>query len=419
MDMKNSWAILLGLVLMGTSFPAAGADDGTLGEVKGRGVLVVGVRNDAPPFGFVAPTSGEVVGIDVDLARAVANRLNVPLRVRIVSSQTWIPYLLNRDVDLVAATVTSTPDRAKLVDFSLAYFKTAQRVLARKGSVARVEDLAGKKIGTTQGAAAEQNVRGLVPSASCYFFSDSGKAVEALRKGEIDAISATGSVLYGCLSELPENEYEIPGSVKLSEDGFRIAVRKGDAEFLELVNRALTELNEKGDAKKIFDRWFRTEEGGALSAVAAGIPQAIGVVTRAASAEGRFLVLPIQGIFRPNARVSIFDPQGNLVGEGKVESIYEEETYIDTPGVPKGLIQPGFAAAMGYSTMEGRKQVVSSREVIGKVIRATAEEKERIRRELARKSEREQQEREKFQEEMTKSRMYLDYQYSDYYYRLR
>lgn len=383
MDVKNvlkSWAILLGLILMGTSVPSAGSG-GTIGDVKDRGTLVVGVR--------------------------------------IVTSQTWIPYLLNRDVDFVAATVTSTPDRAKLVDFSLAYFKTAQRVLARKGSVATLEDLAGKKIGTTQGAVAEQNVRSLVPSASCYFFSDSGKAVEALRKGEVDALSASGAVLYGCLSALPENEYEISGSVKLSEDGFRIAVRKGDAEFLELVNRTLAELNEKGDAKKIFDRWFRTEEGGGLLTATANIPRAIGVVTRTASADGRFLVLPIQGIFRPTAEVSIFDPQGNLVGEGKVASIYEEETYIDAPGVPKGLIQPGFSAAMGYGNTEGQEQVLSRKEVIEKVIKASTEEKERIRREIAQKYEREKQEREKFQEEMTKTRIYLDYQYSDSYYRLR
>jgi len=409
---------ILTVVLLAAFHPAARAG-GSIEEVKERGILVAGVRNDAPPFGFVDPTSGEVVGIDVDLARAVANRLNVPLKVRIVTSQIWIPYLLNGDVDLVAATVTRNPDRAKLVDFSLAYFQTSQRVLARKGSVASLEDLAGKKIGTTQGAAAEQNVRDLVPSASCYFFSDSGKAVEALQKGEVDAISASGSVLYGCLSALPENEYEISGSVKLSEDGFRIAVRKGDAKFLDLVNSTLAALNEKGDAKKIFDKWFRSREGSGVRSATAGIPQAMGVVTRSTSTGGRFLVLPIEGTFRPNAGVSIFDPQGNLVGEGKIESIYEEETYIDAPGAPKGLIQPGFSAVMGYGTLEAQKLVLSKKEIIEQVIKATTEEKGKIQREIAQKHEREKQEREKYQEDMTKSKLYLDYQYSDYYYRGR
>lgn len=414
---KGILSATMAVALVAVLHPAAPAAD-TGRKAKERGILVAGVRSDTPPFGFVDPVSGEVVGIDVDLARAVAQRLGVPLKVRIVTPQTWIPYLLNGDVDLVAATVTRNPDRARLVDFSLAYFRTSQRILAKKGTVTRLEDLGGKKIGATGGRAAERNVRSLVPSASCYFFGDSGKAVEALRNGEIDALSASGSVLYGCLSSLPADEYEIPGSVMLSEDGFRIAVRKDDAGFLDLVNGTLAELDGSGGAKRIFDRWFGAREGEG-SGAAAEIPRALGVVTRATSTGGRFLVLPIQGIFRPSAGVSIYDPQGNFVGEGEVAGIYEEETYIDVPGAPDGLLQPGFSAVMGYGAQEARKLVLSKREIIGQVVQANSEEREKIRRETARKQEREMQEREKYQEDMTKTRMYLDYQYSDRYYRFR
>lgn len=418
MTRKMMFSVILTAALIVAFHPAAWPS-GSIEEVKENGALVAGVRNDAPPFGYLDPVSGEVVGIDVDLARSVANRLNVPLKIRIVTPQTWIPYLINRNVDLVAATVTANPDREKLVDFSLAYFKTSQRVLARKGTVKSLEDLAGKKIGTTQGTDAEKEVRNQIPSASCYFFSDSGKAVEALRKGEIDAISASGSVLYGCLAALSENEYEIPGSVKLSEDGFRIAVRKGDGKFLDLVNSTLADLNAKGDAKKIFDKWFRKKETDGTLAGDGVTPQALGVVTRKASADRRFLVLPIEGVFRPNAAVSIFDPQGNSVGEGTVASIYEEEAYIDAPDVPKDLIQPGFTAMMGYNTHEARKHIRSQREVIDRVIKASNEEKAKIQRQIAQEAKQETREREKFQEEMTKTKMYLDYQYSDYYYRYR
>lgn len=401
---RNLWFFLfLGVLLAGIPRPVA-AGGGTIADVKERGVL--------------DPKTGEVVGIDVDLARAVADRLKVPLRTRIVTSQTWIPYLLNRDVDIIAATVEATPDRAKLVDFSLAYFKTAHRVLARKGSVTALEDLAGRRIGTTRGTAEEEHIRSVVPSASCFFFTDPGKAVEALRKGEIDAISGSGKVLYGCLSSLPQNEFEIPGSVKLSEGGFRIAVRKGEPEFLELVNRTLSDLNEKGNAKRIFDKWFgmRGEEAPVAESAA---PGAVGVVTRPTSAQGRFLVIPVQGTFRPGAPVSVFDPQGDLVGEGTGASIYEEETYVDAKAAPAGLIQPGFAATMGYDNLEARDRIRSRKEVIDRVIQASNEEQKQIRREIARKTEQEQKDRERFQEDMSKTRMYLDYQYSDYYYRFR
>lgn len=411
-------AALLGLLLAGVFHPPARAGD-TAKLAENRGALIVGVRDDSPPFSFIDPRSSRIVGIEVDLAEAIAARLNAQLKLKVVTSQTWIPYLLNGDVDLVAATVTRTPDRAKLVDFSLAYFRTTQRVLARKGSVTRLEDLRGKRIGTTQGHSAERNIRNLVPSASCYFFTDTGKAVEALRKGEIDALSATGSILYGCLSALPAEEYEVSGAVKLSEDGFRMAVRKGDRRFLELVNSTLSDLNEKGDAKKIFDKWFHAPEEEGLELAAGGIPQAIGVVTRPTSAEGRYLVIPIEGIFRPDAAVSIFDPQGNPVGEGTVASIYLEETYVDARGAPPGLIQPGFAVGMGYDPEEARRHIRSRSEVIDRLVTETQKELEKERQATARRAEQDKQEREKYQEDITKSRMYLDYQYSDYYYRYR
>lgn len=413
--MRRGLSIVLALLVVGTINHTAWSAD-ALDEAKKRGVLVVGVRDDAPPFGFIDRDTGETVGIDVDLAAAVAKRLGVKIRLKTVTAQGWIPDLLNGNVDLVAATVSATPDREKLVDFSLPYFQSTQRVLARKGTVTGIESLEGKRVGTGQGSIAEREIRRQVPGAACYFFSDSRKAVEALRKGEVDALSASGSNLYGCLSALPKDEFEIAEGVTLHEEAYRMALRKGSPGLLAAVNATLEELNAGDGAKAIFDRWFQGKGREAVASAAARSMQSAGVVVRTTPTDGRYLVLPVLGLFRPSADVAIFDPAGNRVGEGRVASIYQEETYIDAPLVEKGLIQPGYVVAAGASDDEARKIISERRDVIEKVRADAKEEEARIAAEAGAEFQRAKKERERYQEEMTKTKMMLDYQYSDPYF---
>ena len=414
--MKSRIAITFLLLAIGVLAQNAWSAD-TMAGVKGKGVLVAGVRDDAPPFGFIDKDTGALVGVDVDLAREIAHRLGVRLNLRTVTAAGWIPELINGNVDLVAATVTSSPEREKLVDFSLVYFTTTQRIIAKRGTIASLKDLEGKKIGTGQDSATERNIRKAVPSAACYYFNDTRKAVEALRKGEVDALSASGANLYGCLSALPKGEYEIPGSIRIAESGYSLAVRKDDGEFLKFVNSALTEMGNGGTAKKIFDKWFTGPAAKDTETASPEIPKAMGVVTRVASAEGRYLVLPINGTFRPDGELSFFDPQGHRVGYGRVTSIYEDEVYVDAGDAPKDLIQLGFVATMNYGDEEAGKIILSYGDMIGKVKSDVRDDKKSIQKQIAEESIREKKDRERYQEEMTKTKMNLNYQYSDRYYR--
>jgi len=414
--MKGRIVITVALLAIGVFTQNAWSAD-TMAGVKGTGVLVAGVRDDAPPFGFIDKDTGVLVGIDVDLAREIAHRLGVRLNLRTVTAAGWIPELINGNVDLVAATVTSSPEREKLVDFSMVYFTTTQRIIAKRGTIASLKDLEGKKIGTGQDSATERNIRKAVPSAACYYFNDTRKAVEALRKGEVDALSASGANLYGCLSALPKGEYEIPGSIRIAESGYSLAVRKDDGEFLKFVNSALTEMGNGGTAQKIFDKWFAGPVAKDDGTASLEVPKAMGVVTRVASAEGRYLVLPINGTFRPDGELSIFDPQGHRIGYGRVASIYEDEVYVDAGDAPKDLIQLGFVATMNYGDEDAEKIILSYSDVIGKVKSDVRHDKASIQKQIAEESIREKKDRERYQEEMTKAKMNLNYQYSDRYYR--
>jgi polar amino acid transport system substrate-binding protein len=413
--MRKLLAVLSVFLLAVILVPAA-RSAGTLDEVRKKGVLVVGVKESVPPFGYMDRTKGEIVGIDVDLAAAIARKLGVPLKLLPVTPAERVPSLLDGKVDLVAAAMSKTPDRAKLVDFSLTYFMTSQRILAKVGTIVTVKDLEGKKIGTIEGSTSEAYLKPRVPSAVVRNFSDYKFAIDALQKGEIDAVSMEGVVLYGLLSLLPKNAYEIPMGIALSDESYGLAVRKGDAKFLEYVNATLTELSKSGEANKIFEKWLtRRDAPAAPSAQPAG-PRAGGVITRSTTTDGRFIAMGLRGVFTAEAEVGFYTPQGEFICNGKVLSIYGDEVYVDATCAPKDSIQPGFPVAMGLSREEAKKIIGERQEVLTKVKEESQKEAEQRRKEIASEHLKEEAEREKYQEKMTQQKMQLDYQYDEQHY---
>jgi len=412
--MKKHLYVPVVLLLAVSLFPAAVSAD-VLEEVKKKGVLVAGVNEASPPFGFMDRDKREIVGIEPDLAAAIAGKLGVKLKLLPVTSAERIPALLDGKVDIVAATMSRSPDRAKLVDFSLTYFKTVQRILARTGTVANIKDLGGKKVGVIVGSAAEAHLKSEVPTAVIYPFGDYKFAVEALRKGAIDALTGDGVILYGILASLPKDAFEIPMGMALSDESYGLAVRKGNAKFVEFVDATLTEMNRAGEAKKIFEKWLQRRD------VAAAPPpsppaaeMAGGVVIRTTSADTRFVVLGMSGVFKCDQEVGIFDPQGNFVCTGKVLSIYGDEMYVDASCAPKDSIEVGWPVSCGYPSLDEAKKLILQRQDVLKQVKEEAKkEAEKRQKEIASEYSKEEAERHKSQEQITQQKMQLDYQYND------
>ena len=141
MKFKLRLVVLLWLTLMGTVH----AD--TLDQIKNEGVLVVGVRNGMRPFGFIDKAKMELVGYDIDFARAIARKLGVKLQLK-SSDAPLIPLLQQRKIDLIAGAMTKSVERMEQCDFSLTYYVTGQTFLVKKGTIKAQADLAGKKIGS-------------------------------------------------------------------------------------------------------------------------------------------------------------------------------------------------------------------------------------------------------------------------------
>jgi polar amino acid transport system substrate-binding protein len=225
-------------------------------DILKKGVLVCGVKDSTPGFGYLDETMRDIVGYDVDFCRAIAKKLGVKLDLKPVTSATRIPQLIAGNIDLIAATMAKNTSRAKQIDFSYTYFTTLQKFITKKGTVKKLADLEGKKIGTAKGSTSEQNAKKALPTATIQSFDDYAPAFLALQQGKVFAITTDESILANILNKAPDKtKYEIPNII-IGYEPYGLGMRKGDTNFVNFVNATLLEMEKKGDARKIFNKWF-------------------------------------------------------------------------------------------------------------------------------------------------------------------
>lgn len=253
--MKRVLTLFAAMTLVASLAHAALAGD-TLADVKKKGLLVVGVKDSLPPFGYIDEKSREIVGYDIDFVKAIAKKLGVKLELKPVTSASRMPQLMAGNIDMIAATMSKDPQRAKQIYFSYSYFLTAQKFLTNKGKINSVQELRGKKIGTAKGSTSEQNVKKAIPTATVLSFDDYPQAFLALQQGKVAAVTTDESILAGILGKAPnKNRYEIP-NLQISEEHYGLGMRKEDRNLIAFVNKTLLEMEKTGQAQQIFDRWF-------------------------------------------------------------------------------------------------------------------------------------------------------------------
>ena len=252
MKIKLLTAAFVGSLLFMSSL--AHAD--RLDDIKKAGVLRVATFDSNPPFGFVDPKTNKIVGLDVDYAKAVADKLGVKLDIQPTNPANRIAFLTSKKVDLVFANFTITDERKKEVDFSTPYFASGTQFIAKKGTLKSPDQLNDLRIGADKGTTNEQQVRTQFPRATIVAYDDTPFAFAALRTGNVQAITQDGPKLVGLLANVPDRDkYEIP-AFTISNDYEGVGVPKGEPRLLSAVNDTLTGLEANGTASHIYDQWF-------------------------------------------------------------------------------------------------------------------------------------------------------------------
>ncbi|GEK05881.1 transporter substrate-binding domain-containing protein [Schleiferilactobacillus harbinensis] len=258
----RNWLWLLPLLALSVLLSSCGtksvADEDILDRARATNSVTWGVKNDTRLFGLMDISSGEIKGFDIDIAKEVSRRIfgqNVKINLVPVTSQTRIPLLKNGNVDAIIATMTNTPDRQKVVDFSDTYFNAGQALLVKKGSpIKSVKDLnKNTKVIGVQGSNSVQNIKKVAPDAQVLQLSDYAQAFTALQSGQGDALTTDNGILYGMSADNPD--YVVVGGT-FTKEPYAIAVNKGQRDFLDQINVALSSMRTDGTYKKIEDKWF-------------------------------------------------------------------------------------------------------------------------------------------------------------------
>lgn len=248
---------ILAVVALSALLLASVATAGKIEDIQKRGVLIAGVKDAVVPFGFVDQKTNNLVGFDVDLCQAVADKLGVKLEVKPVTSATRIPMLAQGSVDILAATMTHKFERDEVIDFSITYFMDGQKLLVKKGSkVKSAADLAGKKVGTAKGSTSEQNIKNAQPKCTVLSYEGYPQAFLAMNQGMVAAVTTDSTILLGLKNSAANpDDYEIVGGY-ISDEPYAMGVPENDSDFRDLVNKVLADLWTSGEYKKLYDKWF-------------------------------------------------------------------------------------------------------------------------------------------------------------------
>lgn len=232
-------------------------NDDVLGQIQKRGKIIVGVKYDAKPFGYIN-ANHQLVGYDVDLAKQIAKYLlgsDDKVEFKQVTSSSRIMALNSGVVDMVIATMSITRQRKEVVDFSVPYYISGQALLVpRNSDIGSMSGLNGKRVIIVFGSTSEKNLRLIAPDAKIIGFKTYTKGYNALKQGRADAMTSDDTILLGFAIKDP--------SVKLlpqrySQEPYAVALRKGpSSEILKnKVNLILESMRTDGELDKLRKKW--------------------------------------------------------------------------------------------------------------------------------------------------------------------
>lgn len=248
MKMKKLVSLVLATACV-FSMAACGSNDS-----EGAETLVMATNAEFPPYEYY--DGSDIVGIDVDIANAIAEELGMELKIEDMAFDSVITAVSSGKADIGLAGMTVTEDRLENVNFSDTYATAVQVVIVPEGSdIKSVADLTGKSVGVQLGTTSDIYVCD-IEGVTVEQYNKSFEAVQALSQGKIDAVMVD-------IEPAKEFVAQTEGLVILEEEfaveEYAIAIAKENEELLEKVNGALKTLSESGKLDEIKAEYISAE----------------------------------------------------------------------------------------------------------------------------------------------------------------
>lgn len=246
------------------SVPSANATQGILKDILSRGKLIVGTGSGNPPFHFL-DTSGKLVGMDVDISKAIAKGLfGDEGKVEFVqqASDSRIPNIVTGKVDITCQFMTVTTGRAQQVAFTNPYYREGVGLLLKKGGkyknfAALQKAGSSARISILQNVTADEYVKKALPKAKVLQYAETALIYTAVDAGRADAAAADQSAIAWLVANNP-TKYVDSGYGWMPQT-YSCALKQGDQVWLNFVNQVLNEAMSGVDFDAYsasFKKWF-------------------------------------------------------------------------------------------------------------------------------------------------------------------
>ena len=225
-----------------------------LTEIKDKGELVVGLSADYAPYEFYTMVDGKktIVGFDVELAKEIAKDLGVKLTLKEMKFDALLTALPAGQIDMIISGMNPDEERAKVIDFSDIYYTAQHGVLVNKKDLDKyksVEDLKSARVGAQMGSTQADIVKEKIKAEKPTLLANVNNLILELKSGKIDALVTEKPVAEMAIknnNELALSKIEF----KDETGGNAVAVKKGEKELVEQVNKTIKRLKDSGDLDK-------------------------------------------------------------------------------------------------------------------------------------------------------------------------
>jgi len=230
----------------------------TWSDITSSGTLRIGTDATYPPFETVDTATGDVVGFDMDLVRAVCAKYEVEPEFIITPFDGIVPGLRTGKYDVIISAFTITPERARQVLFSRPYYDAGQTIAVRLDdtTIVSLDNLKGKSIGVQLGTTGERMAH-RVNGAEIFSYENIGAAFIDLENGRVDAVLNDEPTSRIIIAERKSAKLVGP---RLSDEQYGMAVRPDDTTLVGKINTALIIFEEDGTLDSLKTKWFGKTE---------------------------------------------------------------------------------------------------------------------------------------------------------------
>ena len=252
---------LLVVTITSTTVQTAYADTNTsaLSRIKDKGELVLGTSGNMPSMSWKRD-DGKVVGFDIDLARFMANGMDVKLNIKTMPFDALLPALEKGDVDMVISNVTINPERNMSVAFVGPYMTSGKCIITKREGLAKAEEAtdlntSDTRLAALKGSTSAEFVKVLLPEATLTLVDNFDAALAMINKDKVGGLMTDYPVCLSTLKDNPDAGYVTVFSL-LSYEPIGVALPGDDSLFINWTENFLKRADGVGLLEELSLRWF-------------------------------------------------------------------------------------------------------------------------------------------------------------------